>query len=67
MKIVQLKQTIANRNEELARLPEDVPALVRTLNQLAAENDALRRQLQLPPPNVVPLRPQTKAGLTPRV
>ncbi|MCZ1003305.1 hypothetical protein O1M63_43710 [Streptomyces mirabilis] len=55
-KIVQLKKTIGNKNEELARLREDVPSLVRVLNQLAAENEALRRQL--PTPNVVPLRPK---------
>ncbi|MGV9884852.1 hypothetical protein [Streptomyces sp. NPDC003006] len=57
-KIVQLKETLANKNEELARLREDVPALVRALNQLTAENETLRQQLQLPAPNVVPLRPQ---------
>ncbi|WP_405958153.1 hypothetical protein [Streptomyces phaeochromogenes] len=60
-KIVQLKETIANKNDELTRLREDVPALVRALNQLTAENEALRRQLQLPTPNVVPLRSQTQA------
>ncbi|WAU78296.1 hypothetical protein O1Q96_00145 (plasmid) [Streptomyces sp. Qhu-G9] len=57
-KIVQLKETIANKNEELGRLRVDVPALVRVLNQLAAENEVLREQLQLPTPNVVPLRPK---------
>lgn len=57
-KIVQLKETIANKTEELARLREDVPALVRSLNQLTAENAALRHQLQLPAPNVVLLRPR---------
>ncbi len=56
-KIVQLKETVANKNEELARLREDVLALVRALNQLTAENAALRHQLRLPVPNVVPLRP----------
>ncbi|MFH7340670.1 hypothetical protein [Streptomyces sp. KHY 26] len=55
--IVKLKETIANKNEELARLREDVPALVRALSQLTAENEALRQQLQLPTPNVIPLRP----------
>ncbi|MEV7856803.1 hypothetical protein [Streptomyces sp. NPDC088183] len=55
--IVKLKETIANKNEELARLHEDVPALVRVLNQLTAENEALRQQLQLLAPNVIPLRP----------
>ncbi len=55
--IVKLKETIANKNEELARLREDVPALVRALSQLTAENEALRQQLQLPTPDVIPLRP----------
>ncbi|MET7297109.1 hypothetical protein ABZS79_34310 [Streptomyces griseoloalbus] len=54
--IVTLKQTIANKNEELARLRQDVPALVRALNQLTADNQALREQLQVPTPNVFPLR-----------
>ncbi|MFJ9359345.1 hypothetical protein [Streptomyces mirabilis] len=58
--IVQLKETIANKNEELARLREDVPALVRALNRLTAENEALLEQLQLPTPNVVPLQPQRR-------
>ncbi|MER5227099.1 hypothetical protein [Streptomyces flaveus] len=58
--IVKLKQTIANKNEELARLREDVPALVRALNQLTAENEELRQQLQLPSPSVVPLRPTAR-------
>lgn len=55
--IVKFKETIANKNEELARLREDVPALVRILSQLTAENEALRQHLQLPAPNVIPLRP----------
>ncbi|CAL9553714.1 hypothetical protein ACWHAU_30655 [Streptomyces albidoflavus] len=54
--IVKLKETIANKNEELARLREDVPALVRALSQLTAENEALRQQLHLQTPTVVPLR-----------
>ncbi|MGW1767311.1 hypothetical protein ACWCQL_25010 [Streptomyces sp. NPDC002073] len=59
--IVRLKETIANRNEELGRLREDVPALVRALSQLTAENEALRQQLQLPTLNVIPLRPKPRS------
>jgi septal ring factor EnvC (AmiA/AmiB activator) len=59
--IVKLKQTIANKNEELGRLREDVPVLVRALSQLTAENEALRDQLQLSTPTVVPLRPGREA------
>lgn len=58
--IVRLKQTIANKNEELTRLRGDIPALVRALNQLTAENEELRQQLQLPSPSIVPLRPAAK-------
>lgn len=57
--ISKLKQTIANKNDELARLRQDVPALVRALNQLTAETEELRQQLRLPTPSVVPLRPST--------
>ncbi|AXE27966.1 hypothetical protein C0216_30750 (plasmid) [Streptomyces globosus] len=55
--IVKLKETIANKNEELARLREGLPAPVRVLSQLTAENEALRQQLQLPTPNVISLGP----------
>lgn len=58
--IVKLKETIANKNEELARLRQDVPALVRALSQLTAENEALRQQLELPTPSVVPFRARTR-------
>jgi hypothetical protein len=54
--ITRLKKTIASNNEELARLRADVPALVRVVNQVSAENLGLRTQLQLPAPNVVPVR-----------
>jgi hypothetical protein len=40
---------------------EDVPMLVRALSQLTAENEALRDQLQLSTPTVVPLRPGREA------
>ncbi|MER0484627.1 hypothetical protein ABR737_40960 [Streptomyces sp. Edi2] len=56
----RLKQTSANKNEELTRLRGDIPALVRALNQLTAENEELRQQLQLPSPSIVPLRPAAK-------
>ncbi|WP_246042992.1 hypothetical protein [Streptomyces globosus] len=54
---MKLKETIANKNEELARLREGLPAPVRVLSQLTAENEALRQQLQLPTPNVISLGP----------
>ncbi|MER5783979.1 hypothetical protein ABT104_20025 [Streptomyces mobaraensis] len=43
--IVKLKQTIANKNEELDQLRADVPALVRVVNQLTLENQQLRERL----------------------
>jgi hypothetical protein len=53
--ITKLKKTIVNKNKELARIRQDVPALVRAVHQLTLENQALREQLELPEPNVVPL------------
>lgn len=53
--IVKLKQTIANKNEEVDQLRADVPALVRAVNQLTLENQQLREQLDLPAANVIPL------------
>ncbi|MEU3314466.1 hypothetical protein ABZ743_17595 [Streptomyces sp. NPDC006662] len=53
--IVKLKQTIANKNEELDQLRADVPALVRAVNQLTLENQQLRERLDQPAANVVPL------------
>ena len=40
--IAKLRQTIANKNKELAQLRADVPALVRAVNQLTLENQQLR-------------------------
>jgi len=45
--IAKLKKTIHNKNTELAQLRNDVPALVRAVNQLCVENDELRRALSL--------------------
>lgn len=54
--IKKLKKTIANKNKELTQIREDVPALVRAVHQLTLENQELRAQLDLPEPNVTPLR-----------
>jgi chromosome segregation ATPase len=40
--IARLRQTIVNKNKELAQLRADVPALVRAVNQLTMENQQLR-------------------------
>jgi septal ring factor EnvC (AmiA/AmiB activator) len=40
--IARLKKTIEGKNRELAQLRADVPALVRTVNQLTLENQQLR-------------------------
>ncbi|MFF2254174.1 MULTISPECIES: hypothetical protein [unclassified Streptomyces] len=56
--ITQLKKTIANKNAELDQLRADVPALVRTVNQLTLENQQLRQELTLRTSNVVALRQQ---------
>ncbi len=40
--IAQLRKTIAGKNQELAQLRADVPALVRAVNQLTLENQQLR-------------------------
>jgi hypothetical protein len=48
--ITTLKKTIAGNNRELAQLRADVPALVRVINQLSAEDLELRTQLQMPAP-----------------
>ncbi|RBQ13994.1 hypothetical protein DP939_43040 [Spongiactinospora rosea] len=53
--IKKLKKTIANKNKELKQIREDVPALVRAVHQLTLENQELRKQLELPEPNVTPL------------
>ena len=45
--IARLRQTISNKNKELAQLRADVPALGRAVNQLTMENPAaLRRARQ---------------------
>jgi septal ring factor EnvC (AmiA/AmiB activator) len=54
--IAVLKKTIANKNAELARLRADVPALVRTVNQLTLENQELREALANPSAEVIPIR-----------
>ncbi|SEH02366.1 hypothetical protein SAMN05444920_12624 [Nonomuraea solani] len=54
--IKKLKKTIANKNKELAQIREDVPAQVRAVHQLTLENQELRKQLELPEPNITPLR-----------
>jgi uncharacterized coiled-coil protein SlyX len=54
--ITKLKKTIANQRHDLDRLRLDVPALVRVVNALTAENQELRSLLEMPPDNVVPLR-----------
>ncbi|WP_218924338.1 hypothetical protein [Streptomyces sp. f51] len=54
--IVKLKETIANKNEELDQLRADVPALVRTVNQLTLENQQLREALAQPASNVLAFR-----------
>lgn len=54
--ITTLKKTIASSRQELAQLRADVPALVRVINQLSAENLELRTELKMPAANVVPIR-----------
>ncbi|MGT2530690.1 hypothetical protein ACU4GG_29165 [Streptomyces nojiriensis] len=44
-KVVKLKETIANKNEELNQLRTDVPGLVRVVNALSLENRRLRERL----------------------
>jgi hypothetical protein len=57
--IAKLKKTVANKDKELTRLRSDVPALVRVINQITAENAELREALKMPPANVVPLCQRT--------
>lgn len=52
--VVRLKETITNKNKELKQFRADVPALVRTINQLTLENQQLREQLAHPDPNIIP-------------
>jgi len=53
--VAKLKKTVANKDKELTRLRADVPALVRVINQITAENTELRETLKMPPANVIPL------------
>jgi hypothetical protein len=60
--IARLRQTIANKNRELAQLRADVPALVRAVSQLTLENQQLREMRAaggpvVPFPGRVPARP----------
>jgi hypothetical protein len=57
--VAKLKKTVANKDKELTRLRSDVPALVRIINQLTAENTELREALKTPPGNVVPMSRRT--------
>ncbi|MFC5724164.1 hypothetical protein ACFP1Z_28755 [Streptomyces gamaensis] len=54
--IGKLKTTIANKNKELNQLREDVPQLIRVINQLSLENQQLREALAQQDPNVIPLQ-----------
>jgi len=54
--IAALKKTIANKNADLTQLRADVPALVRAVNQLTLENQALREALANPDAAVIPIR-----------
>lgn len=47
-------------DRQIAQLHADTTGLLRTLNQLTAENDRLRRSHQLPAADVIPLRPRTE-------
>ncbi|MGW3690291.1 hypothetical protein [Streptomyces sp. NPDC005125] len=55
-KIVELKETISNKNKELDQLRTDVPALVRVVNQLTLKNQELREALTNSRPNVIPIQ-----------
>ena len=57
--IAKLKKTVANKDKEPTRLRSDVPALVRVINQITAENAELRETLKMPPANLVPLSRRT--------
>jgi len=54
--IAALKKTITNKNAELTQLRADVPALVRAVNQLTLENQALQEALANPDAAVIPIR-----------
>ena len=44
--IAKLKKTVANRDKVLTRLRSDVPALVRVINQITAENARTARDAE---------------------
>jgi hypothetical protein len=52
--IARLRQTITAKNQELAQLRADVPALVRAVHQLTLENQQLRDMRASPSGRVVP-------------
>ena len=58
--IAKLKKTIANQRKELVQLRADVPALVRVVNQLSAENTELRESPIRSTGRVIPLPRQER-------
>ena len=52
--VARLRRTIAGKNEELAELRADVPALVRVVHQLTLENQQLRDTRASPSGSVIP-------------
>lgn len=52
--IAKLKKTIRNKNVELQHIKDDVPALVRVVNQLTLENQQLREALAREDRTVIP-------------
>lgn len=59
--VAKLKATIANKNRELAQFKNDLPGLVRVVNQLTLENQQLREALANPHGTVIPF-PRTNRG-----
>jgi hypothetical protein len=60
LKTEKLQRTITRKNAELKQLREDVPSLVRTLNQLTLENHQLRDAPAGTSERVVPLHERAK-------
>ncbi|MGW4651816.1 hypothetical protein [Kitasatospora sp. NPDC004289] len=58
-KIVTLKTTIANKNDEIAQLKTDVQGFLAENTRLTLENQELRDVLSGKATNVTPLRPGT--------
>ncbi|MFD9562164.1 hypothetical protein [Streptomyces sp. NPDC059994] len=56
-KIVGLKTTIANKNDEIARLKADVQGFLAENTRLTLENQEIRDVLSGNSANVIPLRP----------